>query len=90
MITKQGFGSGVARHAPRAGAAFDAIIQNAVGMVRESGGLVSNIAGLCIALFVTTKGAAPARAPYPKPPPSSLPDGPTPKPPAIDRCECTP
>jgi hypothetical protein len=62
MITKQGFGSGVARHAPRAGAAFDAIIQNAVGMVRESGGLVSNIAGLCIALFVTTKSAAPARA----------------------------
>jgi hypothetical protein len=62
VITKQGFGSVVARHAPRAGAAFDAIIQNAVGMVRESGGLVSNIAGLCIALFVTTKGAAPARA----------------------------
>jgi hypothetical protein len=87
MITKQGFGSGVARHAPRAGAAFDAIIQNAVGMVRESGGLVSNIAGLCIALFVTTKGAAPARA---RALSEAATDGPTPKPPAIDRCECTP
>ena len=65
MITKQGIGSGVRRDAKPASAparaAFDAIIHSAVGIVRESGGLVSNIAALSIALVVNTTAAAPTR-----------------------------
>jgi hypothetical protein len=65
MIIKLDLGGGVPRHANEAGATacavFNPIIQSAVGIVRESAGLVSNIASLGIALFVNTRGAAPPR-----------------------------
>jgi hypothetical protein len=58
MIIKRGLGGGVPRHAHEASAAacanFNPIIQSAVGIVRESAGLVSSIASLGIALFVNT------------------------------------
>ena len=55
-------GESVAAHDP-----LELIVDHAVGIVRESAGLVGNVAGLGLGLFFKAKKAAPPRYAAPKP-----------------------
>jgi len=50
--------------------AFGPVIQSAIGVVRESAGLVRNVGGLGIALVLDTKSAELKRLPAPRPLPA--------------------
>jgi hypothetical protein len=51
--------------------AFGPAMQSAIGVVRESAGLVRNVAGLGIAVVLDTNKAAPMRLPAAKPLPAA-------------------
>ena len=65
MITNRGILGGAPYHGRGTSGltrtAFDPVIRSVIGIVRESAGLVSGIAGLGVALFADTGGAAPPR-----------------------------
>jgi hypothetical protein len=50
---------------------FGPVMQSAIGVVRESAGLVRNVAGLGIAVVLDTNEAAPKRLPDAKPLPAA-------------------